>query len=90
MAGRPKKPEGEVKNNVLRIRLTPAERAILNKTAQTCRQDTSTWARVALLRASRTTTEAETDLTYSHSAFWHGTIARTVDLPGVEPGSVGL
>jgi uncharacterized protein (DUF1778 family) len=49
MAGRPKKPAGEVKNNVLRIRLTPTERDTLDKAAQAYGEDTSTWARERLL-----------------------------------------
>jgi hypothetical protein len=49
MAGRPKKPEGEVRENILRIRLTPAERSILDRAAQARGEDTSTWARSVLL-----------------------------------------
>jgi hypothetical protein len=52
MMGRPKKPEGEVKNNVLRIRLTPAERAQLDRAAEAQGEDTSTWARALLMRAA--------------------------------------
>jgi hypothetical protein len=50
MAGRPKKPEGEAKVNVLRIRLTPAERAALDAAAAARGEETSTWARAELLR----------------------------------------
>jgi len=49
MRGRPKKPEGEVKDNVLRIRLTPDERARLDDAAQLHGEETSTWARQMLL-----------------------------------------
>ena len=47
---RPKKPEGEVRENVLRIRLTPAERAALDGAAAARGQEVSTWARAELLR----------------------------------------
>jgi uncharacterized protein (DUF1778 family) len=53
MIGRPRKPEGEVKNNVLRIRLTPDERAQLDRAAQSRGGETSTWAREILLREAR-------------------------------------
>lgn len=50
MAGRPKKPEGEARVNVLRIRLTPAERAALDGAAAARGEEVSTWARAELLR----------------------------------------
>ena len=50
MAGRPKKPEGEARVNVLRIRLTPAERAALDRAASARGEEVSTWARSELLR----------------------------------------
>jgi len=49
MAGRPKMPAGEAKTNVLRIRLTPAERKVLDGAAQAKGEETSTWARTLLL-----------------------------------------
>jgi hypothetical protein len=51
--GRPKKPEGEVRENFLRIRLTDAERAALDREAQARGEDTSTWARRTLLALAR-------------------------------------
>jgi uncharacterized protein (DUF1778 family) len=53
MMGRPKKPEGEVRNNVLRIRLTTGERARLDRAAAMRGEDTSTWARAALLSLAK-------------------------------------
>jgi uncharacterized protein (DUF1778 family) len=55
---RPKKPEGEVRENVLRIRLTPEERAALDEAARAKHLETSTWARselLALALGTRTT-----------------------------------
>ena len=46
---RPKKKESEAKENVLRIRLTDAERETLNTAAATKTLETSTWARMELL-----------------------------------------
>jgi hypothetical protein len=46
---RPKKPEGEVRENVLRIRLTDAERKALDDAAQAKHLETSSWARSELL-----------------------------------------
>lgn len=48
--GRPPKPPGERKDAELRIRLTPDERAELDRAAG---EDTSTWARDVLLRAAK-------------------------------------
>jgi hypothetical protein len=53
MMGRPKKPEGEVRTNVLRIRLTEGERAALDRAAQARGAETSTWARGVLLALAR-------------------------------------
>lgn len=47
---RPEKPPEERKENVLRIRLTDAERAELDMAAY---GKTSSWARAVLLRAAR-------------------------------------
>jgi hypothetical protein len=49
MMGRPKKPADKVRVNVLRIRLTDAERAQLDSAAQRQGRDTSSWARAVLL-----------------------------------------
>jgi hypothetical protein len=51
--GRPKKPEGEAKTNTLRIRLAPAEREALDRAAQDSGEETSTWARAALLELAK-------------------------------------
>jgi hypothetical protein len=53
MGGRPKKPEGDARENVLRIRLSDAERAALDEAAKTRGLDTSTWARMELLTLAR-------------------------------------
>jgi CRISPR/Cas system-associated protein Csm6 len=50
---RPKKPEGEVRENILRIRLTDAERAALDREAKARGEETSTWARRTLLALAR-------------------------------------
>lgn len=46
---RPKKPAGEVRENVLRIRLTDEERKALDEAAKAKHLDTSAWARSELL-----------------------------------------
>lgn len=46
---RPKKPAGEVRENVLRIRLTEDERRLLDEMAKSKSLDTSAWARSELL-----------------------------------------
>ena len=53
MAGRPKKPENESRENVLRIRLTDREREALDEAAKVKGLETSTWARMELLLLSR-------------------------------------
>jgi uncharacterized protein (DUF1778 family) len=50
---RPKKPEGEVRENVLRIRLTDEERKSLDEAAKVRCLDTSAWARSELLLLAR-------------------------------------
>lgn len=55
MAGRPKKPENESRENVLRIRLTDAEREAIDAAANTRGLETSTWARMELLALARKT-----------------------------------
>jgi hypothetical protein len=53
MAGRPKKTESEARGNVLRIRLTEAEREEIEQAAQGRGLDTSAWARSELLKLAR-------------------------------------
>jgi hypothetical protein len=53
MRGRPPKPDGEARDNVLRIRLTDAERAVLDAAAGAKTLDTSTWARSELLAIAK-------------------------------------
>jgi hypothetical protein len=53
MAGRPKKDPGEVRSNVLRVRLTEEERAELNAAAAAKGLETSSWARSELLALAR-------------------------------------
>ena len=53
MLGRPKKPTDQVRNNVLRIRLTEGERVVLDQAAQEQNEDTSTWARTELLARAK-------------------------------------
>ena len=53
MKGRPKKPEGEARRGVLRIRLTDEERALLDRAARAKVLETSTWARAELLALAR-------------------------------------
>jgi hypothetical protein len=51
--GRPKKPKGERRENVLRILLTTAERSELDEFAKAKGMDVSTWARMALFETTR-------------------------------------
>ncbi len=55
MAGRPKKPEGEARGNVLRIRLTEEERRLLDEAAKARVLETSTWARAELIALAKKT-----------------------------------
>jgi uncharacterized protein (DUF1778 family) len=50
---RPPKPEGEARENVLRIRLTDDERRLLDQVAQGKTLDTSTWARSELVALAK-------------------------------------
>jgi hypothetical protein len=52
MAGKPKKPE-LVKNDTLRIRLTTADRELLDTAAKSRSLETSTWARSELIALAR-------------------------------------
>jgi uncharacterized protein (DUF1778 family) len=53
MAGRHKKPESEAKDAVLRIRMTAADRALLNEAAKSLSLETSSWARSELVKLAR-------------------------------------
>ncbi len=53
MAGRRKKPEGEAKTYMLRIRMTEAERVLLEEAAKVKSLETSTWARSELVGLAR-------------------------------------
>lgn len=53
MAGRPKKPESEARNNVLRVRLTDKERKALDQAALSVGLETSTWVRFELLALAK-------------------------------------
>lgn len=48
-----KKPEGQARDNVLRIRLTEEERALLDQAAETRTLETSTWARSELIALAK-------------------------------------
>jgi hypothetical protein len=51
--GRPKKPEGETRHGVLRIRLTSDERNLLDAAARARSLDTSAWARTELMALAK-------------------------------------
>ena len=53
MAGRKKKPEGESKNYMLRIRMTEEERKLLEEAAKSKSLETSTWARSELVMLAK-------------------------------------
>jgi hypothetical protein len=64
MAGRAKKPPSEAKSYTLRIRMTQAQRALLEEAAQSRGLETSTWARaelIALAKGLLPTREEEAD-----------------------------
>lgn len=52
MAGKPKKPEHR-KSYTLRVRMTEAERAVIEQAARGEGLEVSTWARVSLLALAR-------------------------------------
>jgi hypothetical protein len=52
MMGRPPKPKGEVKDVTFLIRMTKAERALLERAAKSQSEGASTWARELLLAAA--------------------------------------
>jgi uncharacterized protein (DUF1778 family) len=53
MAGRPKKPESDVKAFMLRIRMTEDERKVLDDAARVKSLQLSSWARSELLALAR-------------------------------------
>ena len=53
MAGRKKKPDGESKSYMLRIRMTEEERKLMEEAAKTKSLETSTWARSELVSLAR-------------------------------------
>jgi uncharacterized protein (DUF1778 family) len=53
MAGRHTKPEGEAKDAVLRIRMTAADRQLLNEAAKSKSLETSSWARSELVALAK-------------------------------------
>lgn len=53
MAGRKKKPEGEAKTYMLRIRMTQDERSLMEEAAKAKSLETSTWARSELVALAR-------------------------------------
>ena len=53
MVGRPKKPKGESKGYMMRIRMTEEERALLEQAAKCKSLETSTWARSELVSLAR-------------------------------------
>jgi hypothetical protein len=53
MAGRPKKADAERRDSVLRIRLTDAERRVVDRAARGKGLDVSAWARMTMLAATR-------------------------------------
>jgi len=50
MAGKPRANRDKVKSNVLRVRLTPGEREMLDWAASVEEAESSTWARQKLLK----------------------------------------
>jgi uncharacterized protein (DUF1778 family) len=53
MPGRHKKPESEAKSYMLRIRMTEADRALLEEAAKSRSLETSTWARTELVALAK-------------------------------------
>ena len=51
--GRPKKPIGAARGNILRIRLTDEERKLIDAAAEAKSLDSSAWARSELLSLAR-------------------------------------
>jgi hypothetical protein len=59
--GRPKKPKAQAKSYMLRIRMTQANRALLDRAAQSKSLETSTWARSELVALARKMLEQKPD-----------------------------
>ena len=55
MAGRPKRPKDESKSHMMRIRMTPEERALMEQAAKSKSLETSTWARSELVSLAKRT-----------------------------------
>lgn len=53
MGGRQKKPESEAKTYMLRIRMTEADRALLEEAAKAKSLETSSWARSELVALAK-------------------------------------
>jgi hypothetical protein len=53
MVGRQKKPKSEAKSYMLRIRMTEADRALLEEAAKSKSLETSTWARAELVTLAK-------------------------------------
>jgi hypothetical protein len=53
MAGRHKKPKSDAKSYMLRIRMTEAERLLLEDAAKAKSLETSTWARSELVQLAK-------------------------------------
>jgi hypothetical protein len=51
--GRKPKPAGENRENILRIRLTEAERQAIDEAAKEVFLETSTWARMELMKLAK-------------------------------------
>lgn len=51
--GRPKKPPGEARDSILQVRLTAAERELLDEAARAKALDTSAWVRSEMLSVAR-------------------------------------
>jgi uncharacterized protein (DUF1778 family) len=51
--GRPKKPPGEARNSILQVRLTAAERKVLDDAANAKALDTSAWVRMEVLAIAK-------------------------------------
>ena len=51
--GRPRKPPGELRDAILQVRLTDAERKLLDRAAETKALDTSAWVRMETLALAK-------------------------------------
>lgn len=61
MAGRPPKEQSDRRDKPLRIRLTPDERARIDRAAESIGLQTSGWARMVLLKAALDSSPQATD-----------------------------